>query len=79
MSTLVNITLKPVIINKGIPCDLTLKSKPSESMIKALQEAYAIAEAPEEYTSYDNSDQLFEDILKNDWAKNTKNKNNKGV
>ena len=64
MSTLINATLKQVVINKGIPFELTLKSKPSESMIRALQEAYAIAENPEEYKSYDDVDEMFEDILK---------------
>ena len=66
MSTLINATLKQVIINQGIPFELNLKAKPSDSMIRAFREAYAIAETPEEYKSYDSADQLFEDILKND-------------
>lgn len=66
MSTLINATLKQVIINKGIPFELSLKSKPSESMIRAFQEAYAIAESPENYKSYNDVDKMFEDILNND-------------
>lgn len=72
MSTLINATLKQVIINKGIPFELSLKSKPSESMIRALQEAYAIAESPENYKSYDNANQLFKDVLDDNWTKTTR-------
>ena len=64
MSTLINATLKQVVINKGIPFKLSLKSKPSESMIRALKEAYAIAETPESYKSYKNADEMIKEILK---------------
>ena len=63
MSTLINATLKQVVINNGIPFDLSLEKKPSRDLLKALKEAEDIKAHPEKYKSYDNVDELFKDIL----------------
>ena len=62
MSTAINMFLKRVIYEKGIPFDLKLK--PSKEFAEALQELDYIEEHPEEYKSYHNVDEMFEDILK---------------
>ena len=66
MSTLINATLKQVVINRGIPFELTLDKKPSKEMLKALKEAKKIAQNPQNYKGYHNIDEMFDDILNED-------------
>ena len=70
MSTLINATLRQVILNKGIPFDITLNvqnnQKPSKELIEALKEAKEIEKNPNKYKGYHDVDKLFEDILNED-------------
>ncbi len=66
MSMLINATLKQVVINQGVPFELTLNKKPNREMIQALKEAKKIANTPDKYKGYHNIDEMFEDILNED-------------
>ena len=60
MTTAINIFLKKSIEDGGIPFEV--KKKPSYELKEALNEIKTIQERPEEYKSYHNVDELFEDL-----------------
>ena len=65
MSSAINVFLKQVIESEGIPF-MVSKKKPSEKLIEALEEAEYMEKHPDEYKSYHDVDEMFDDILKDD-------------
>lgn len=63
MSTYINMALKQLIKNDGIPFEVTNKEKSNKRLLKALLEANDIAAHPNNYKGYYNIDEMFEDIL----------------
>lgn len=63
MSTAINMFLRQVIKNEGLPFPV-VKRKPSKQLLEALKEAAEMEKHPEKYKSYNNIDQLFEDLSK---------------
>ena len=65
MSTAINIFLKKVIAERGIPFDLK-EPKPSKELLDALKELDYMESHPNEYKSYNNLDELKKDLLADD-------------
>ena len=65
MSTAINMFLKRVIYERGIPFDVK-EPKPSKELLEALQELDNMESHPEEYKVYHDVDKMFEDILNED-------------
>ena len=61
MSTAINMFLKKVIIEKGIPFEVN--EKPSRELKEALKELVYMEKHPEKYKTYHNVDEIFEDII----------------
>ena len=61
MSTAINIFLKRVVFERGIPFDI--KQYPSKDFSEALRELDYVEEHPEEYKAYHDIDKMFKDIL----------------
>ena len=62
MSTAINMFLKRVIYERGIPFPVK-EPKPSKELLEALQELDYMEKHPEEYKSYTNMDDLKKDLL----------------
>ncbi len=69
MSTAINMFLSQVVRTKSIPFEL-LSLKPSRKLRKALKEADDIISGKKKTKVYHNVDEMFKDILNEDW--NTK-------
>lgn len=65
MSTAINMFLKKVIYERGIPFDVK-EPKPSKELLEALQELEYMEKHPEEYKSYSNIEDLKKDLLSDD-------------
>ena len=65
MSTAINMFLKRVIYERGIPFDVK-EPKPSKELLEALQELDYMEKHPEEYKSYSNIEDLKKDLLSDD-------------
>lgn len=65
MSTAINMFLKRVIYERGIPFDVK-EPKPSKELLEALQELEYMEKHPEEYKSYSNIEDLKKDLLSDD-------------
>lgn len=63
MSTYINMALKQLIKNDGIPFEVTNKEKSNKRLLKGLLEANDITAHPNNYKGYYNIDEMFEDIL----------------
>lgn len=61
MSTAINMFLKRAIYERGIPFEV--KQQPSKELIDALKELDYIEKHPEEYKTYHNVDEMFEEII----------------
>ena len=61
----VTIFLKQVVLTESIPF-LIKKPKFSDEMIEAIKEADDMMKNPEKYKSYDNIDELMEDLNKDE-------------
>lgn len=57
----INIYLKQIIINSGIPFEIKTK-KFSDEMLEAIQEAKEMEKHPEKYKKYHSVDELMEDL-----------------
>lgn len=64
MSTAINMFLKRAIFERGIPFEV--KQQPSKELKEALKELNYIEKHPEDYKTYHNVDDMFEDILNED-------------
>jgi DNA-damage-inducible protein J len=62
LSTAVNIFLKQMVYEGGIPFSITRRI-PNEVTLAALQESEEMLKHPAKYKQYSNVDDLFEDIL----------------
>lgn len=65
MSTAINMFLKKVIYERGIPFEVK-EPKPSKEMLEALQELDYMEKHPEEYKAYNNIKELKKDLLSDD-------------
>ena len=65
MSTAINLFLKQVIKNDGLPFEVKNR-KPSKELIEALKEADDIIKNPDKYKGYTNMEELKESLLKDD-------------
>lgn len=65
MSTAINMFLKRVIYERGIPFEVK-EPKPSKELLDALQELDYMESHPNEYKSYSNIEELKRDLLSND-------------
>lgn len=63
MSTYINMALKQLIKNDGIPFKVSNKTNNNVKLLKAINEANKISAHPENYKAYYNIDEMFEDIL----------------
>ena len=66
MSGLINMTFKQVIINKGIPFELTTKPRISKDLKEALDELEYMEKHLDEYPKFDNWKDLKESLLSDD-------------
>ena len=62
LSTAVNIFLKQVLYEGGIPFAIT-RNVPNRATLDAMKEAQEMSRYPEKYKKYDNVDAMMEDIL----------------
>ncbi len=62
LSTAVNIFLKQMLYEGGIPFAIT-RDFPNKTTIEAMKEAQELLNNPEKYKKYDNVDSMLEDIL----------------
>ena len=62
LSTAVNVFLKQMLYEGGIPFSIT-REVPNKVTLEAMKEAQEIRTAPEKYKRYDNVDSMMEDIL----------------
>ena len=62
LSTAVNIFLKQMLYEGGIPFSIT-RNSPNKMTIEALKESQKILQNPEKYKSYDDVDSMMKDIL----------------
>jgi len=66
MSTAINMFLKKVIIERGIPFAVK-EEKPNKEFLKALEELEYMEKHPEEYKAYNNIEELKKALLNDDW------------
>ena len=74
MSGLINMTIKQLIIKKGIPFEVSIPKNEDnlynyftdDELENTAKELLYIKEHPEEYKSYDNIDELKKDLLSGD-------------
>ena len=71
MSTAINIFLTKCVKTSSIPFTIE-EEKPSNKLMKALEEANYIENHPNEFKGYNNIDELFE-VLDSDKEYNSKN------
>lgn len=62
LSTAVNIFLKQMLYEGGIPFAIT-RDIPNKLTLEAMKEAQEMFRSPEKYKKYDNVDRMMEDIL----------------
>ena len=62
LSTAVNIFLKQMLYEGGIPFAIT-REVPNKMTLAAMKEAQEMSRYPEMYKKYDNVDRMMEDIL----------------
>ena len=62
LSTAVNIFLKQMLYEGGIPFAIT-RNVPNRATLDAMKEAQEMSRYPEKYKKYDNVDAMMEDIL----------------
>lgn len=62
LSTAVNIFLKQMLYEGGIPFSIT-REVPNKTTLEAMKEAREMLRSPEKYKKYDNVDRMMEDIL----------------
>ena len=62
LSTAVNIFLKQMLYEGGIPFSIT-RDVPNKITFEAMREGQEMLNYPEKYKSYDNVDSMMEDIL----------------
>lgn len=62
LSTAVNIFLKQMLYEGGIPFSIT-REAPNKLTLEAMKEAQEMFRFPEKYQKYDNVDSMMEDIL----------------
>lgn len=65
MSTAINMFLKRVIYERGIPFDVK-EPRPSKELLEALQELDYMEKYPDEYKTYSDIDELKKDLLSDD-------------
>ena len=65
MSTALNMFLKKVIFERGIPFEIR-KPRPSKKLLEALKELDYMESHPDKYKSYSNIKDLKKDLLSND-------------
>ena len=65
MSTAINMFLIKCVKTASIPFEIS-EPKPSRSLKKALKEADDMVKHPEKYKSYNNIEEIFEDLDKDD-------------
>lgn len=65
MSTAINMFLKRVIYERGIPFDVK-EPRPSKELLEALQELDYMEKHPDEYKTYSDIDELKKDLLSDD-------------
>lgn len=68
MSSFINMAINQVVIQKGIPFEITTEERFSKELLEALEEAEQIYKEVKEgkRKAYDNVEEMFEDILKED-------------
>lgn len=64
LSTAVNIFLRQMLYEGGIPFSIT-REIPNQTTLAAMKEAQEMVRSPEQYRKYDNVDGMMEDILGN--------------
>ncbi len=62
LSTAVNIFLKQMLYEGGIPFSIT-REIPNKVTLKAMKEAQEMLRSPEKYKRYNNVDSMMEDIF----------------
>ena len=62
LSTAVNIFLRQMLYEGGIPFSIT-REVPNKLTLEAMKEAQAMYRSPEKYKKYDSVDRMMEDIL----------------
>ena len=62
LSTAVNIFLKQMLYEGGIPFSIT-REIPNRITLEAMKEAQEMSRSPESYKKYDTVDGMMEDIL----------------
>ncbi len=62
LSTAVNIFLRQMLYEGGIPFSIT-REIPNQTTLAAMKEAQEMVRSPEQYRKYDNVDSMMEDIL----------------
>ncbi len=62
LSTAVNIFLKQMLYEGGIPFSIT-REVPNNLTLEAMKEAQEMLRSPEKYKRYDSVDSMMEDIL----------------
>ncbi len=62
LSTAVNIFLKQMLYEGGIPFSIT-RETPNKITLKAMKEAQEMSRSPEKYKKYSDVDSMMEDIL----------------
>ncbi|MBR5139491.1 MAG: type II toxin-antitoxin system RelB/DinJ family antitoxin [Clostridia bacterium] len=62
LSTAVNIFLKQMLYEGGIPFSIT-RDAPNKITLEAMKESQEMLRFPEKYKHYDNVDNMMEDIL----------------
>ena len=65
MSTAINMFLKKVIFERGIPFEIR-EPRPSKKLLEALKELDYMESHPDKYKSYSNIKDLKKDLLSND-------------
>ena len=64
LSTAVNIFLRQMLYEGGIPFSIT-REIPNQTTLAAMKEAQEMVRSSEQYRKYDNVDSMMEDILGN--------------
>jgi len=62
LSTAVNIFLRQMLYEGGIPFSIT-RDIPNKTTVEAMKESKEMLRCPEKYKKYDNVDSMMEDIL----------------
>lgn len=65
MSTAVNMYLRRIIADRGIPFEIR-EADPNQEFLDALEELDYMEKHPEEYKSYQDLDELKKDLLSDD-------------